>query len=56
MLDQAGYVSKIPAILQQLRVFLVENGGLDQIGIFRLAPDQKLCEIVKNELNKVPSD
>eukprot|EP00735_Rhodelphis_limneticus_P004829 TRINITY_DN16476_c0_g1::TRINITY_DN16476_c0_g1_i1::g.1800::m.1800 TRINITY_DN16476_c0_g1::TRINITY_DN16476_c0_g1_i1::g.1800 ORF type:complete len:399 (+),score=91.67,sp/Q54Y72/GACA_DICDI/39.78/2e-33,RhoGAP/PF00620.22/3.4e-24,WH1/PF00568.18/5e-09,WH1/PF00568.18/4.7e+03,WH1/PF00568.18/3.9e+03,PBD/PF00786.23/4.6e-05,L27_1/PF09058.5/52,L27_1/PF09058.5/32,L27_1/PF09058.5/1.5e+03 TRINITY_DN16476_c0_g1_i1:69-1265(+) len=47
-----GYVSPIPVILVNLRHYLFENGGAEQVGIFRLAPDEDECRAVKYQLNK----
>ncbi|EQC40877.1 hypothetical protein, variant [Saprolegnia diclina VS20] len=46
-----GYDAKIPAVLQMMREYLVQNGGLETEGIFRLAPDKEACSAVKDAMN-----
>lgn len=46
-----GYASEIPRVLVLLRKHLVEGGGLDKVGIFRLAPKQEDIEQAKDQLN-----
>ncbi|KDO30946.1 hypothetical protein SPRG_04134 [Saprolegnia parasitica CBS 223.65] len=46
-----GYDAKIPAVLQMMREYLVQNGGLETEGIFRLAPDKEACSAVKEAMN-----
>jgi hypothetical protein len=41
----------IPKILLEMENVLIQMGGLDQTGIFRLAPDEYDSDMVKNELN-----
>ncbi|RHY62711.1 hypothetical protein DYB38_002626 [Aphanomyces astaci] len=46
-----GYDSKIPAVLQMMKEYLVLHGGLETEGIFRLAPDKEQCSRVKDAIN-----
>jgi len=46
-----GYNAPIPTVLLKMRQFLVDHGGLDVKGIFRLAPDAEECAFVKKQLN-----
>ena len=41
----------IPAVLLHLEKVLIRMGGLEQTGIFRLAPDEFEASIVKKQLN-----
>lgn len=47
-----GYKSRIPVVLGLMKEYLIENGGLEVRGIFRLAPDAAECQRVKDELNR----
>ena len=38
-------------MLEMLRTQLVENGGHDVVGIFRLAPEKHDCDVVKSQIN-----
>ena len=42
----------IPKVLAMLEEHLINMGGLDQEGIFRLAPDEYEGATVKKEINK----
>jgi hypothetical protein len=42
----------IPNVLLTLQEHLYRMGGLDQVGIFRLAPDEFDCAQVKKQLNR----
>jgi hypothetical protein len=44
--------SRVPQVLLLMEEHLISMGGLDQVGIFRLAPDEYECAQVKKELNK----
>jgi hypothetical protein len=46
-----GYPGRIPPILPFLKQILLEKGGLNQIGIFRLAPEAFEVQNIKAELN-----
>lgn len=46
-----GYMMAIPDVLESMKAYLLQNGGTQVEGIFRLAPDGKACEQVKRELN-----
>jgi hypothetical protein len=46
-----GYESRIPAVLEMMKRELLENGGRDCEGIFRLAPDKDDCAFVKKQIN-----
>lgn len=44
------YKARIPTVLVQMREYLIKNGGLDVVGIFRLAPDADESTFVKQQL------
>jgi len=46
-----GYQSNIPTILVKLKTYLIEKGGLDLVGIFRMTPTTSALNRVKVELN-----
>ncbi|OQS00619.1 hypothetical protein ACHHYP_03261 [Achlya hypogyna] len=46
-----GYEAKIPAVLQMMKEYLVQHGGLETEGIFRLAPDRDACAAAKEAMN-----
>lgn len=46
------YKTKIPVLLIQLKQRLLDLGGLDEKGIFRLAPDANECAQIKNYINE----
>jgi hypothetical protein len=48
----AAYKSRIPSVLVQMRDYLFENGGADQEGIFRLAPDASESTYIKQQINE----
>lgn len=45
------YGSKIPLILVQIKEKIKALGGLDEMGIFRLAPDAGECDHIKSKMN-----
>lgn len=45
-----GYASGIPAILCEMKEFLLANGALTQVGVFRLAPNQSEVSVVREQL------
>lgn len=45
------YSARIPAVLEMMKQYLIENGGLEIEGIFRLAPDKDECQEVKQQIN-----
>jgi hypothetical protein len=47
-----GYASRIPSILLQMKKYLLENGGLQSEGIFRIAPDNDACTAVKRQFEE----
>eukprot|EP00808_Paulinella_micropora_P001503 g71283.t1 len=47
-----GYKSKLPQVLEDMKNYLIANAGLEQEGVFRLAPDQEECASVKKKLNE----
>jgi len=47
-----SYPSKIPVLLIQLKQRLLDLGGLEEKGIFRLAPDANECKQIKNYINE----
>lgn len=47
-----GYVSRIPTVLVHMKEYLVQNGGLQVEGVFRLAPDADESVFVKQQLNE----
>ncbi|GMH82317.1 hypothetical protein TrST_g12547 [Triparma strigata] len=47
-----GYEERVPAVLEMLKNYLVKNGGLDIVGIFRLAPDKDDCNWAKQQINE----
>ncbi|EGC38160.1 hypothetical protein DICPUDRAFT_29142 [Dictyostelium purpureum] len=48
--DDEGY--RVPAILSLMKKSLIENGGLQQEGIFRLAGEQTEIKRLKEQMNK----
>ena len=46
-----AYEGRIPAVLVMMRKYLIKHGGLDVVGIFRLAPEKDECDQVKKEIN-----
>ncbi|CAE7514529.1 gacA, partial [Symbiodinium microadriaticum] len=46
-----GYKQSIPTLLVMLKKHLMECGGAEVEGIFRLAPDQDACKRVKDQIN-----
>lgn len=48
----AQYETKIPAVLQMMKRYLLTHGGAQQEGIFRLAPDIAECQVVKQAINE----
>jgi hypothetical protein len=46
-----GYAQSIPTVLVMLKKHLFECGGAEVVGIFRLAPDQDACKMVKDQIN-----
>jgi len=48
----AEYKSRIPAVLIQMKEYLLSHGGLEVEGIFRLAPDADESTFVKQQLNQ----
>lgn len=46
-----AYNSRIPAVLVQMKDYLISHGGLQVEGIFRIAPDADECTFVKRQLN-----
>ena len=46
-----AYEGRIPAVLVMMRKYLVKHGGMDVVGIFRLAPEKDECDRVKKEIN-----
>lgn len=46
-----GYESKIPSILVHMKKKLIELDGLQETGIFRLAPDAAECARIKELMN-----
>lgn len=51
-IEVEGYKSRIPKIVVDLKKYLIENGGQEVKGIFRLAPDQGESASVKAALNE----
>jgi len=47
-----GYEERIPAVLEMLKNYLLKNGGVDIVGIFRLAPDKDDCNWAKQQINE----
>ncbi|GMH53849.1 hypothetical protein TL16_g01545 [Triparma laevis f. inornata] len=47
-----GYDERVPAVLEMLKNYLVKNGGIDIVGIFRLAPDKDDCNWAKQQINE----
>eukprot|EP01083_Nonionella_stella_P121944 366570_1 len=45
------YHSRIPSVLVQMKEYLIAHGGLNVVGIFRLAPDKFAANDVKKQLN-----
>jgi hypothetical protein len=45
------YPTRIPRVIIMMREYLINNGGLNTVGIFRLAPDAEENAIVKRLLN-----
>lgn len=48
----AHYNVKIPILLEQFKSRLKDLGGMDEKGIFRLAPDANECQLVKDLINQ----
>jgi len=46
-----AYHARIPAVLVQMKDYLISHGGLQVEGIFRIAPDADECTFVKRQLN-----
>ena len=47
-----GYEERVPAVLEMLKNYLMLHGGLDIVGIFRLAPDKDDCNWAKQQINE----
>jgi len=47
-----NYNTKIPVLLTQLKQRLLDLGGLQEKGIFRLAPDANECSQIKDKINQ----
>jgi len=47
-----NYNTKIPVLLIQLKQRLLDLGGLQEKGIFRLAPDANECSQIKDKMNQ----
>ena len=47
-----GYEERIPAVLEMMRKYLLENDGVNVVGIFRLAPDRDDCLWAKQQINE----
>lgn len=50
-LDGKDYGSKIPLILVQMKNRILQLNGLNEKGIFRLAPDAGECDWIKGKMN-----
>lgn len=46
-----GYTGRIPPVLVLMKAYLIQHGGLQQRGIFRLAPEGNEAVTVKSQLN-----
>jgi hypothetical protein len=48
----SGYNAKIPFVLQTLRDLLIDKGGLETVGIFRLAPQTQHSDQAKEDIDR----
>jgi hypothetical protein len=46
------YEERIPAVLEMMKNYLLQNDGANVVGIFRLAPDRDDCLWVKQQINE----